>query len=152
MNSFFKILTLFFIYTVVFTQPTFYNYNFNPNIQYSPSYSLGFLNAGHSVHISTTVALSANSFSMTTLNIQLVTDTVVPVPVICTGGCTASTCLFSCDILVNNNYKVLISRTNTPNNDAGGSSTGLQPFQLMISTQTTLTVVPSQRTIRYKVT
>ena len=100
------ILLLSFMVALICCQPTTFTYNFNPDRQYSPSFAIGLIYAGSSVHIKATTASGPNSFLITSLSMQVATETVPQTAVLCNGGCLSNSCTWSCDIMINSNYRV----------------------------------------------
>ena len=89
---------------------------------------------------------------MQTLQFSLLTDELSPSQVGCIGGCSTTLCTFSCDILISKRYKLEVKRPLTPNDNNGGGVSAIQPFQLSVSSQPTLSSVPSIRTELVKAT
>ena len=133
-------------------QPTTYTHNFNPALETLPSYKLNYLHAGSSVHINASTLSASNSFSILSLQVQLMTDTFPPTLVPCTSACLGVRCTVSCDIVASNFYRVQLSRPLTPHDNGGLNPNAIQPFQLTVESQGSLSAVWSPRTLLVKAT
>ena len=128
----FTLLILSGLISLLAAQPTTYTHNFNPALETLPSYHLNYLHAGSSVHINVSTLSAANSFSILSLQVQLMIDTFPAAMVPCTSNCLGVRCTVSCDIVLSNFYRVQFSRSLTPNDNTGLNPNAIQPFQLTV--------------------
>lgn len=115
-----------------------YSYTFDTLRRNVPYYSLGFLNGGHTIMINLTTP--GSTFDFTSINLAVSTDsssTITPISCSAIDGCNSGdkTCTQTCPLTVSTYYKLVITRTNTP--DDNGSPSYVQFYNLLVNTYLT---------------
>lgn len=110
-----------------------YNPTFNTYTRYSPYYSLGYILGGNSIQITlnTPETGGLHALPMNSITFVLEPESSSVTAPTCTSVCSSTTtCVYNCIIIDSQRYRLNSTKTNTPSDANGGSSSVLQYYTI----------------------